>query len=142
MNRRAFLVSVVTSFCSTRLVAAEFESADDHWQLTLRNWLSVLMPNDQAGAGGNSAVVWNYFKKLMLDPGFKKGLLNGLAQLEKMPLPDNQLQLNALLGSQNSIAGFLNALMDLSIEAYYGSDVGWKEIHISNAPQPLGYVIR
>ena len=141
MNRRTFLIATVTTLFCNQSLANDIENEPFHWQLTLRNWLAVLMPADQSGSGGNSAVVWNSFTSLMQSPNFKQGLIRGLTQLEKIPLPKSETELATILNSQQPIANFLNALLDLAIEAYYGSDIGWGELNIDHTPQPLGFVI-
>lgn len=150
MNRREFLINTIASLSGLGLLSSICRASPDTatsspqatgWEKTFYDWLGVLLPADEYGIGGRSATVWQYFTQLRQTPGFEQGFMQGIAYLQTLPLPESTHELQHLLNSQQPIAKFLNALLDLTIEAYYGNDIGWEELNINTPPQPAGFVV-
>jgi len=102
-------------------------------------WLGILMPVDAFGPGGNSPEVWDALMSLAQEAEFERGFSAGLRVLQELDKPNNTQELTALLAARTGVSGFLNAFLDIVIEAYYGSEMGWKELGVDSPPQPLGY---
>ena len=141
ISRRQILLLSAKGLCLSPTIMAQ--SAEDvlPWQTICEQWLELFIPKDSLGPGANTPEVWTQINTLMADNSFANGFKAGLyasAQIEK---PDTDEKLTALMSSGSDIAGFLNAFLDIVIEAYYGSPVGYRDIGIDNAPQPKGYPI-
>ncbi len=142
MDRRYFIhVSLLGGLAATQNTLSQSKKAVDekNWKNICREWLVLLMPEDQDGPGADSQPVWDALIELVEDKKFARGFFQGLTALNDVVLPPDEASLTRLMAQKTPISRFLNAFFEIVIEAYYGSELGWKSVGVNNAPQPLGY---
>jgi len=143
-KRRNILVLGLTLFSGIPFVRAEVRLKKkidrSNWRGECRRWLRVLIPADEYGEGADTPEVWHVLEELVGDSKFARGFFSGMELLSYLEVPKNEDTLTKLMASGTVQAKFLNAFLEIVIEAYYGAEVGWQGLGIDNPPQPLGYL--
>lgn len=140
ISRRYFLQLAITGATCTAPCASAETPFD--WRAVSESWFELLMPPLGDHQSEAYRLINTEIERLMEDPNFREGFLTGLKILKEMPRPSHDESLKALLNSDQPIAHFLRAILDVLLETYYGAALGYRDIQIVNPPQPVGYALR
>ncbi len=140
-NRRLLLCSLALLAEVPHAYAGTASFINDvNWRVECRRWMHVLIPEDETGPGADTPDVWRALDTLLTNIRFKKSFFSGLSGLKNLQISTEEKELSSFMGSDTAHAKFINAFFVILIEAYYGAEVGWKTLGLSDPPQPIAYV--
>ena len=144
ISRRRLLGSILSGLCLNKrsfAIGAPGDNADD-WQTTCTQWMRILIPADEHGAGAESPATWARIHQLILESKEQGSILEqGFILLKQEPLPENSEGMSALLLQRSDEGRFLRYFFDLLADIYYGSASGWHDLGLESPPQPRGFLM-
>jgi hypothetical protein len=142
ISRRRLLGSMLSGLCLNTSAVALGVPGDnvDDWEATCTQWMRVLIPVDEHGAGADSPETWARIHQLIEESEeLGSTLKQGFTLLKQQPFPENPEELSALLLLRSDEGRFLRYFFDLLADIYYGSGSGWHDLGLESPPQPHGF---
>ncbi len=144
LTRRTFIKnSAVVSLSVIMPKIALATIQESGWKKICKQWMALLLPPDEYGPGADSPVIWKSLLELIDNkPETLQWFKLGFRRLERIGLPKTNEQLSEMLQQNRPYSKFLWYIKRLFVEYYYATEVGWRELGMTEPPQPTGFKIK